>query len=258
MAWRDAIEAAGSSVSPETMAAANAFARDMKTAGLWEKCIMIDLCAGDNLAAALVRLKVPAGVSRAYTNLNFVSGDYAETTGLTGNGTTKSLDTGLNPVALGWSASSLMLWNYTRTANVTPGVTSYVFGSLWAGANITALGWVSGGSKDTIGIAAAGATEYAGGSATPVTGFLGGGTNGSRSQQFYRNGAPVGAAVMASGDFSNVTLGRFGRNEPGPYPGNYTARTLSSSFITLGMSPAEVSVFYSIVQAFETALGRAV
>ncbi len=124
-------------MSLSTLRAVNQFTIGMKNAGLWQKCYMIDLCCGSNLAAALVRLKVPAGVVQAYTNLNFVNADYAESVGMTGNATTKCLDGNMDPVSLGISLSSCSLWAYARTTENTTSA------HVMLGQNTALMGWTT-------------------------------------------------------------------------------------------------------------------
>lgn len=82
------IVSAGSSISSANQAAVNEFVVGCKADGIWSaikaSCL---LCAADSLAGALVPL-----VGTAPTNNNFVSGDYSRTLGLTGNGSTKTLN----------------------------------------------------------------------------------------------------------------------------------------------------------------------
>lgn len=72
--------------------AINQFVLGCKADGVWSaikaSCI---LCGARTLSGALTAL-----VGTAPTNNNFVSGDYNRKTGLKGNGTNKTIDTGLN------------------------------------------------------------------------------------------------------------------------------------------------------------------
>jgi hypothetical protein len=258
-AWEQAVIAAGGSVSTGTRGAVNQFTRAAKAVGLWDKLYAADMCAGDGLTSAIVRLKVPDGVSRSYTNTNFVSGDYTERGsggGLVGNTTTKHLDTGINPSTLGYSVSSFGMWCYAREVIVGTGNTRVTMGVLTTGGtNITTLGWLSAGTAETGFVATADSTQGAVGSATSLTGFLGIQTSGSRVEQFYQNGVAVGATGTAAGAFHNGSIFKHAVNMSGT-PTQWSPRRLSSSFITQGLSAGEVTALNSIVQAFETAMGR--
>jgi len=257
-AWEVAIIAAGGSLSTYTRTAANAFVRTVKAAGLWDKLYMADLCAGEDLTSMLVRLKVPAGVSRSYTNVNFVAGDYTETGasgGLKGNGSSKYLNSGINPSALSYSVSSFGMFAYVRETG-SAGTSQATMGcqeSATAKNSIT--GWLNGGAIET-GVIAGSSTAYAGGSGTSQTGLFGAVVNGTRQTQFYKNGETLGAAADAASDvFFNGNIFCHAVNINGT-PGAYASRRISSKFVASGMSTAEVAAFYASVLAFETALGR--
>ncbi len=246
----------GGSLSQHTRRAVDRLVRSMKNTALWEKTIAADLCCGDNLSSALVFLKAPAGI-HAYTNYNFVETDYSERAGMTGNGSTKYLDSGLNPVTLGWSASDLMLWCVTRTDNVSAGTSRMSLGSDGGSNTSLFLGWMASGSRESVAIAAAGASNSAGGSATALKGLLGGGTNGSRAQQFFRNGTAVGGAATATSAWASRNLYKFAINSfDAAGASSVSNRTLSAAFITRGLTAAEIVRLYNIVAEFEASIGR--
>jgi len=83
-----AIATAGSSITTANKDAVNAFIVGCKADSIWTAIKASCLLAGpDDLTGALVPL-----VGSAPTNTNFVSGDYSRTLGLTGNGSTKYLN----------------------------------------------------------------------------------------------------------------------------------------------------------------------
>ena len=107
--WAARVVSNGGTVSSATLAAVNRFCRAIDTAGMRDRFLRLNLFAGSGLSAALV----PLYRGRSYggttvgnatdTNVNFVSGDYAETGssgGLKGNGSSKYLNTGLSPASL--------------------------------------------------------------------------------------------------------------------------------------------------------------
>jgi hypothetical protein len=88
IAWRNAVFAAGSSVSGSVVSAVSGFITGCQSDGIWDAMNNVVLLAGaDTLTGALVPVK---GV--APTSQNFVGGDYSATSGLKGDGTTKRLD----------------------------------------------------------------------------------------------------------------------------------------------------------------------
>lgn len=111
-AWKAAVVANGGSVSGSTLSAVDKFCKSIDAAGIRDRFYRLGIFAGNSLSAALVPLyRGPSRTGTQYggttdTNVNFVSGDYAETGasgGLTGNGTTKYLQTGFlgNTLATG-------------------------------------------------------------------------------------------------------------------------------------------------------------
>jgi hypothetical protein len=102
--WRTRVVANGGSVSATTMQAVDRFCRSIDGAGIRDRFYRLNLFCGTGLSAALVPLYRGQSITGTQfgnttdTNANFVSGDYVETGatgGLKGNGSNKSLDTGL-------------------------------------------------------------------------------------------------------------------------------------------------------------------
>jgi hypothetical protein len=98
--WVSRVSTAGGSVSTATRAAVTRFCVAMQAAGLRSKIWRLNAFCGSSLTAALVPIyRGPSRTGTQYggttdTNNNFVSGSYAEATGLTGNGTTRYLTLG--------------------------------------------------------------------------------------------------------------------------------------------------------------------
>lgn len=107
-AWRSAVVANGGSVSASTMKAVSKFCADIDKAGLRDRFYRLNLFCGSNLNAVLVPLyRGPSRTGTQYGNATdtnngpFVSGDYAENSGLKGNGSSKYLETGVAMTFLG-------------------------------------------------------------------------------------------------------------------------------------------------------------
>ena len=98
--WVSRVSTAGGSVSTATRAAVTRFCVAIQAAGLRSKIWRLNAFCGSSLTAALVPIyRGPSRTGTQYgnttdTNNNFVSGSYAEATGLTGNGTTRYLTLG--------------------------------------------------------------------------------------------------------------------------------------------------------------------
>jgi hypothetical protein len=94
------VAAEGSDLSDPTKEAVNNFVVAAKVGEYWDKLKRVNLFCGADLIAALVPLKVETGGQNTDTAVNFVGGDYSEETGLTGDGSTKYLNTGFLPTSL--------------------------------------------------------------------------------------------------------------------------------------------------------------
>lgn len=102
--WASRVVANGGTVSGTTLSAVDKFCKAIASAGIRDRFYRLNLFAGTGLNACLVPLYRAASLGDTQlgnaTDTNtgglFVSGDYAETTGLTA-GSTKQLETGLAP-----------------------------------------------------------------------------------------------------------------------------------------------------------------
>jgi hypothetical protein len=94
--WRDAAIAAGGTLSDESIEIANDFIVALKAEAFNSKVKYLLPLLGSNLAAARMPLRDEFGVGIS-SNTNFVEGDFAESSGLQSDGTTKFLNTLVNP-----------------------------------------------------------------------------------------------------------------------------------------------------------------
>jgi hypothetical protein len=190
-AWRAAISANGGSVGTSFVLEVNRFVLGCKADGVWGKLLDVGLFAGvDNLAAALVKLKTPAGVQRVLTNNNFVSADYTPTgasAGLKGNDTTKSLVTGFIPSA--WLSTSTGLQGVYRTSAATGGE---AFGSVTVTERMSMLfNSTNTAISDMHSVATRASVAAAG-----YTGFILGSRTSTTSHVLYRNGASIASSAV--------------------------------------------------------------
>lgn len=249
----DRVAANSGTLSGTTQGAVNTFVVSAKSHGYWSKLRRINLLCGDY--AAMFTPLVGAAVDTNGANL--VSGDYSEATGLTGNGSTKWLDTGYQPIADGQSESSFGMFVYLGAAD-SRGVSAIYLGSGNSSlVNTTALGVRLSGTV-LAGAIGGNVTQIAPASASPsVDGFIGVVANGSRSNQFYRDGSAFGAPVAMTSSFysDDISVGLLGYKTDGATQ-YYTNATVCAYAITTGLSADEVADFSSDLNAFQTALGR--
>lgn len=231
------VTANSGTLSDATKTAVNTFVLAAKANGYWTKLTRINLFCGDQLAAALVPLKVGGG-GATDTNNNFVAGDYSLATGLTGNGTTKSLGTGLLANALSANDTHLAVYNRSSTAvggGVAIGAGSVSFYGPYSDSKIYS------DQYDTVNGRALGVV------AAPF-GLLVGSRTSATAHEIYRNAVSIA---------TNATSG-------GSLPA--TAFTVMSSIshamgmysIGAGLTDANVTSYYADIQAAMTAFGRAV
>lgn len=93
--WQAAVIANGGTFNATDTRAVDYFVRETKAKGIWPLLDWAAIFAGRNLNAALVPLKRTLG-GVVISNNNFVEGDFSPALGLTGNGSSKNLNTGIN------------------------------------------------------------------------------------------------------------------------------------------------------------------
>jgi hypothetical protein len=130
LAWETAAIANGGTVSTSTLQAVSTFCDAIDAAGIRSKFLRLNLVSGGNLAAARTPLYRGAssggtqyGATYDVNNGPFVSADYTESTGLTGNNATKYFDTGLTigtVKTFGADYDDVHVSLYNRTSNLGP------------------------------------------------------------------------------------------------------------------------------------------
>jgi hypothetical protein len=264
-AWRAAVQSAGGSVSTSTFFAVSRFCVDIDKAGIRSKFRRLNLFCG-NSDASLVAVRVPLyrGESRAGTqygnaidtNVNFVEGDYAEATGLTGNGTSKYLNTGFNVDQLPGAANCHIASYIRGTQDIASART--LMGVLFNGVTdrYRLFLQLSGSSAPNYGIQ----TEL--GKANSAIANNRTNTNGglliasrtsTTSLTLYDDAVSIGTNAVSTAETTGAApFFVFARNGPTEYYNGIMA----AYSIGAGMSGAEVTSYYTALQAFQTALSR--
>ena len=253
LVWRDNVLANGGTFSVSTMDAVEKFVQDCKNNSIWDKLIEVGLFAGDNLNAALVKLKVGAGAPSLLTNINFLSGDYLEsgaTAGLSGNGTSKYLNTGL-------AATNLADLGH---------LSFYLREDVGASGNRSLLGVMSGtdqlwlgGLSPTVDVTCRYGQNNSATAATPLNkGFYLASRNSLSDLKVYRNAQLLvanGTTVTVTKPSANLFI--FALSVLGSASAFLPAK---GSFYSVGqsMSDTECQLFYNAVQTFQQTLNRAV
>lgn len=248
-AWAAAVTANGGTYSAATLTAVTNFCVSAKAKGYFSKFNRINLFCGNQLAAALVPL-VATGGNSTDTNVNFLSGDYTEATGLTGNGTTKYLRTGLVPsVSLTLNSTHLAVYNRAANAGAGGGATigasdantfrilaPFSDGNLYSDQYDTGTGRLSAAVAATYGLLTASRTA-------------------SNAHAIYKGATSVASNATGGGALPAVELMVFCENTSGT-AGLFVAYPLGAYSIGTGLSPADVANYNTDMLAFQTALSR--
>lgn len=242
----DFVSASRANISDETIIdALNDFATTLKGANIWNKMDAIYPFVGGNATAHSKNLK--ADTYNLTYPVALTHGDGVTTHGIIGNGSGYAL-TGINLRTLG-RKDSCFIYLYSKSDSPTDG--AYWFGST------TATEWCtivrSGSNPYYRGINSLSQSAW-----TAVTDF---------SNDFAWNRESSTSATLYSGAFSNfdatatssapdVNFPIMCRNNSGTYA-NFTNMNMAMFAIGQGLTPAEVGIFRTAANTFQTALGRA-
>jgi hypothetical protein len=190
------------------------------------------------------------------TNVLFVAGDYAETGsggGLTGNGTTKYLQTGLSSSAWITSGNVQSHLAVYKRSSVNSGVLlsarSGALGNTW---ELGAGGNVLGGTVGSFAIP------------TPHDSFIGvARTTSTVIVAFRRTVLSAENAVGGTVTGTSIPFAVFARNDQATDTNAYSVnlfsnQTLAAYSIGAGLSVAQLAAYDAAMQAFQVAMGRQV
>jgi hypothetical protein len=267
--WATRVTASGGTVSGSTLAAVSKFCRDIAAAGIRDKFYRLNLFCGGNLSSALVPLYRAESSTASVrgnstdTNNNFVSGDFNNTgssAGLTGNGSTKYLNTG-------YPANTL------AAANTHLGI-SLLGADTSASGDRTAIGAYSTTNSSIFVVDVRGVAGRALGACglglyiNNGAGFFGevlnnasmsvGNILASAGTQ-YRNGSSVGGAPVGLTNYPSAhSLYLFANNDAigGGAAVNFSNARLGGYSIGASMTAAQVVSFSNAMNTFNTALSR--
>lgn len=263
--WITRVTANGGSASSTTLAAVSTFCAAIQAAGIRDRFYRLNLFCGTGLNAVLVPLYrntslTGSGLGNTTdTNNNFVSGDYVElgsnTGGLKGNGSSKWLNTGLNPVTVGFSVASHHLSVYVKGTEAS-GTSRAMIGNANTGDSPSALFFVTSGTAERFTFPQALAQATSGG--TSIDGMLTGTVEGGESN-YYRGTASQATSEDGSVAFPDRSYAVFAsQNTPGGVFLYSLARYFRAYSLGLGLTSAQLTAYYNAMQAFQTALDRQV
>lgn len=258
--WIARVVANGGTVSSATASAVNTFCNAIDAAGIRDRFFRMGIFAGSNLNAALVPLyRGPSLGGTQYggttdTNNAFVGvgTDYTETGasgGLTGNGTTKYLNTGFAHNTLPQNDSHAAVYEISRSSATfrtslgarTTSLTGFFIMGTWVStANYSFNAFESNARLDV---------------ASSAGGFYVGSVNGAADTALYRNGGGKATSTITTRTPGPQNLFVFALNDGGA-PTVYTDARLAGYSVGLKMTDAQVASYNTAMQAFQTALGR--
>ncbi len=248
-AYFDRITVAGGSISNNHKIGINNFVIGSKAASIWSKLLDVGPLRGDSSVDALVKLK-KLSTGWSYGNVNFVSGDYSTATGLIGNGSSKWLQSGVNPSTM-MSVGDTGLGVYDRsTYNSTPNFHGSIVNSsatlslynAWDDNKIYSDQYNETGSAGRVVSASA---------QSGTVGFVFATRTTAPLHAIYRNGSQIVSSSGTGGSLPNAELYFFARNlsAGGQLP---SAHRLSFLCITSGMDSTEAATLNTLVQALES------
>jgi hypothetical protein len=223
--------------------ALTAFVTSAKAGGYWAKLSRLNLFCGDQLAAALVPLKNAGGALE--TNVGFVAGDYTPLAGLTGNGTSKKLDTGLSILALNKADFGMGVWALTNPVE-TLNNRNDIGSSYSATGNSDRLYIATRAQGSNIASFGTGNVETM---TTPTTGLHVQETTGTTDQRVYVNGANLSnVSTWNNQGFNAGTMNVFSGGG-----GHFSPHSLAGYYIGSNLDQAAL---YADWRTFNLALGR--
>jgi hypothetical protein len=232
--------------------AVNTAVRDLKNAGIWNELDAAYPIVGSTATTQKYNLKNPLDTDGAY-RMEFYGGISHGVNGFAGNGSNAYADTNFDVASLTQNDSHIC---YYQRFNATPSGSGDIDmgsfdepgtnGVFLAGEIVTDL---------ARGRMYQGAVDYT--NSDPRGFFL---ITANADTRMFKNGSQV-ASLANSGTFplstGNIYISAMNRNAI-PSAGYYTSGNYAWASIGKGLTNTQVSDYYTIVQAYQTTLGRQV
>lgn len=241
------VTAAGGSLTTTEKTAVTQLVVDMKGFGIWTSMKAIYPMVGASAAACAQNLKSLSFTGAFSTGWTFAS------TGVTPNGTSAFMDTGLKANLM--SQNSAHANFYSRTNNLAS-IGQVELGSSAGTDYQISIRYDGGGGLGNLSRLN---NSFVGSSYIPTktTGFFTISRTASTTTKLYEDG--VVKATLASASLSPTAINIFisARNDVGS-PALYSTKQCAFSSIGDGLTDTQASNFYTAVQAFQTTLSRQV
>ena len=261
--WATRASANGGLISTTTIRAVSEFCRAIDSAGIRDRFLRLNLSAGGFLGS-LVPLYRAASFGATVignatdTNINFVSGDHAETgasAGWKGNGTSKYLQTGVVP-STAMTYGNTHLSTFVEAAHTT-GATAF---PIMIGSRTGSLWLLMSAAQSTLSTPAYYQDENGGAAFSIVanpTGHIVGSTIAQADKRFFINAVQSGSTTTNAPATTLPTVGVYvmANNFAGTAQLWYSGR-VSAYSIGRGMTAAQVSAYTAAMLAVRAALNR--
>ncbi len=245
-------------ISFNTLRYVDEFVVSLKRYGIWDKINEMGVFCGNNLNAALTKLKHQG--SSLMTGGSLVSADFSErgaSGGIKGDGSSKYINTGY---AGGYSNTNGHVAAYVGGFDANGVSKAYLSNGNAGGTIFTALAYFNGGTTEMGQLYGDNSgNEYCPQNlTTQMQGLNMVTTNNSNSQVYYNRGLPMLASVTVTTKTSLTDSIYLLCRNLGGVTSLYSVRYMRFYSCGLGMSLTEASNFNAAVQLLQTRLNRAV
>ena len=254
--WAARVVANGGTVSGTTLSAVDKFCKAIASAGIRDRFFRMGIFAGSNLNAALVPLyRGPSLGGTQYggatdTNVGglFVSGNYSESGGLVGDGSTKYLKTGL--------ASNQLAGGLTGHASIWRGVGTVATTRIAIGGSDNDVDDFEIQERPASTVGAWGKTSFTSSSTGGVAGLKMINRSSSTRLDLYSNGSSIAnstASVVVAPHANEFYV--FGGNRNGTLTLPVALPVFAYS-LGVSMDATQATAYYNALSAFQTSLSR--
>lgn len=248
-----AVKARGSTVTT-ALSALDTLIKGLRTGGLLSKLKCFNPMASDGLAGVAVQLNGATGLAAAGVLNGFVSGDWSLNLGLKGNGSTKYIDCGLTAATTGLVLNNTHISGYCISGGSAygqivgryDGTNAFTLNVPWTGDTAISSGQYAGGSG-----------SVSGPGAPLPPGFICGSRVSATDHRVFKNATQVGANTTVAGTLPSGNIYAMGTNNVTTPQGLFSGTANWYSFGD-GVTPAQESALYTLIQAYNTKLGRQV
>jgi hypothetical protein len=252
----NACAATGNPLNTTQKSAINTLVTGLKTNGLWAKMDAIYPMIGGVSATHKFNLKDPRDLDAAY-RLTFIGSPTHSSTGIQWNGTSQYADTYLTPSAR-LTNNDTHISYYARNGNAAATMSEIGAGKASAGVTYQMLIRRSGGAYN--GDAYNASTNRVTAVTAAVTGYYVDSRTTSTLHIAHRNGSlmitETNANVLSVTSIIRSML--IGCSTSSDVPAFFSDRQAAFATIGKGLTSAECATLYTLVQAYQTTLGRQV